>query len=578
MTQLKWIRKPKPDPKDTERLCNELNVGECLAELLVQRGIDTFEKARTFFRPQLHDLYDPFLMKDMDRAIERIEKAFANGEKIMIYGDYDVDGTTAVSVTFSYFSKHYQNIKYYIPDRYKEGYGISYMGIDFAAENGFGLIIALDCGIKSMEQVQYAKERGVDFIICDHHLPCPNMLPDAAAVLDPKRADCEYPFKELSGAGIGFKLCQAYAEKNGRPLEEVYEYLDLVAVSIASDLVKINDENRVLAYYGLKKIAENPHPGLKALLEFYKPKPEYTVSDLVFSVGPRINAAGRVAHAEAAVQLLTETDIEKAREFAAILNTRNSERKEFDQNTTDEALTMIESDGIFQTKYSTVVFNPGWHKGVIGIVASRLIERYYKPTIVLTESEGKITGSARSVNGFDIHSAIDACGHLLLHYGGHYHAAGLSLLPENLHAFQSEFERIVSSTISERSMHPCIEYDAEIDLIDITSKFGRILKQFSPFGPGNMNPVFLTRDLRVKDGNARIVGNKHLKFTVTDSDEIISFDAIAFDCGHYLQKIQSAQSFHLCYTIEENFFNNKTTLQFNVKDIGFSPLTNFYEN
>ncbi len=563
--RLRWMPKPQPDTQLVEHLSAQLNIGDSLASLLVMRGIVTFEEARRFFRPQHSDLHDPFLMKDMDKAIERIEKAIAANERIMVYGDYDVDGTTSVAVVYSFFRKIYSNIEYYIPDRYKEGYGISELGIDYAAESGITLIVALDCGIKSCDKIEYAKQKGVEFIICDHHLPG-DTLPDAAAVLDPKRADCEYPFKELSGCGIGFKLCQAYCEKNSTDIEELYEYLDLVAVSIASDLVKITDENRVLAYFGLQKIAENPHSGLRALLEFYKPKEEYSISDLVFSVGPRINAAGRVAHAEAAVQLLTETDIIKAREFAQVLNQQNTERKEFDSNTTDEALSMIEADSAFGTRFSNVLFNSNWHKGVIGIVASRLIEKYYKPTIILTESEGKVTGSARSVNGFDIHAAIDACGHLLLHYGGHNHAAGLSLLPENLPAFLNEFERIVKDTIDEHSLHPTIDYDAEIDLTDITGKFTRILKQFSPFGPGNMNPVFLTRDLKVKDGMARVVGNNHLKLTVTDTDEIISFDAIAFDFGTYCKTLLDG-TFDLCYTIEENTFNGKTTLQFNIKDI-----------
>lgn len=571
MSRLKWIAKDTPNPQVVEHLSTQLNIGEPLAELLVARGINTFEQARSFFRPQYTDLHDPFLMKDMDKAIERIEQAFAKGEKIMVYGDYDVDGTTSVAVVYAFFKKIHDKIEYYIPDRYKEGYGISTQGIDHAAENNISLIIALDCGIKSVDKVAYALEKNIDFIICDHHLPG-DELPQAAAVLDPKRPDCEYPFKELSGCGIGFKLCQAYTEKNDLDDSQLYEYIDLVAVSIAADLVKINDENRVLAYFGLEKIAHTPHHGLKALLEFYKEKAEYTISDLVFSVGPRINAAGRVAHAGAAVQVLTANTIEEAREFAQVLNQQNTERKEFDQNTTDEALAIMENEGIQQTKYSTVLFNPNWHKGVIGIVASRLIEKYYKPTIILTESEGKITGSARSVHGFDIHAAIDACSHLLLHYGGHFYAAGLTLLPENLTAFQQEFERIVSSTITENSLHPSIDYDTEIDLIDITSKFCRILKQFGPFGPGNLSPVFLSRDLKLKDGACKIVGNNHLKFTVTDADEIISFEAIAFDFGGYCKDLRTAPSFDLCYSIEENVFNGRTTMQFKVKDIKVNVL------
>jgi single-stranded-DNA-specific exonuclease len=571
MSKLKWIAKNKPNQQTVDHLSTQLNVGESLAKLLISRGIETYEQARSFFRPQYTDLHDPFLMRDMDKAIARIEKAFANNEKIMVYGDYDVDGTTSVAVTYSFFKKFHQAIEYYIPDRYKEGYGISVQGIDYAAENGIGLIIALDCGIKSVDKVNYANSKGIDFIICDHHLPG-DEIPNATAVLDPKRPDCEYPYKELSGCGVGFKLCQAYTDKNDIDYGELNEYIDLVAVSIAADLVKITGENRVLAHYGLLKIAENPHPGLKALLEFYKEKKEYTISDLVFSVGPRINAAGRVAHASAAVQVLTASTVEEARELAQVLNQQNTERKEFDQNTTDEALAMMEDDCTNQTRYSTVLFNPNWHKGVIGIVASRLIERYYKPTIILTESEGKITGSARSVNGFDIHSAIDACGHLLEHYGGHFYAAGLTLLPENLAAFQSEFENIVSTNITEKSLHPSIDYDIEIDLIDITSKFCRILKQFGPFGPGNMSPVFLSKDLKLRDGLCKVVGKNHLKFTVTDADEIISFDAIAFDFGDYCEKIRSHESFDLIYSIEENTFNGRTNMQFKVKDIKVNVL------
>lgn len=566
MSRLKWIAKNMPNPQTVDQLSAQLNVGEPLAKLLVSRGINTFDEAKNFFRPQFTDLHDPFLMKDMDKAVERIEKAIAKGEKIMVYGDYDVDGTTSVAVTYSFFKKFHDKIEYYIPDRYKEGYGISTLGIDYAADNDITLIIALDCGIKSVDKIDYANEKGIDFIICDHHLPG-DEIPKAAAVLDPKRPDCDYPFKELSGCGVGFKLCQAYTDKNDIDYNELTEFIDLVAVSIAADLVKITDENRTLAHFGLKKIAEDPHPGLKSLLEFYAEKKEYTISDLVFSVGPRINAAGRVAHAHAAVQVLTAQNIEEAREFSQVLNQQNTERKEFDQNTTDEALTMMEEDCTNQTRYSTVLFNPNWHKGVIGIVASRLIEKYYKPTIILTESEGKITGSARSVNGFDIHSAIDSCSHLLEHYGGHFHAAGLTLLPENLQAFQSEFENVVSTNITEKSLHPSIDYDIEVDLIDITSKFCRILKQFGPFGPGNMSPVFRSRDLKLRDGLCKVVGKNHLKFTVTDADEIINFDAIAFGFGDYCGKLRSASSFDLCYAIEENHFNGRTTMQFKVKDI-----------
>jgi len=566
MSKLKWIAKNTPHPQTVDHLSTQLNVGEPLAKLLVSKGIETFEQARSFFRPQYTDLHDPFLMKDMDKAIERIETAIANNEKIMVYGDYDVDGTTAVALTYSFFKKIHTKIEHYIPDRYKEGYGISIQGIDYAAKNGITLIIALDCGIKSIDKIDYANEKSIDFIICDHHLPA-NEIPKAIAVLDPKRPDCEYPFKELSGCGVGFKLCQAYTQKNDIDEAELYQYIDLAAVSIAADLVKITGENRTLAHFGLLKIVENPRPGLKSLLEFYAPKKEYTISDLVFSVGPRINAAGRVAHASAAVQVLTANTVEEARELAKVLNEKNTERKEFDQNTTSEALSIMAEDSTQQTRYSTVLFKPNWHKGVIGIVASRVIEKYYKPTIILTESEGKITGSARSVNGFDIHAAIDACSHLLLHYGGHFYAAGLTLLPENLNTFKSEFENFVSTNITEKSLHPSIDYDLEIDLPEITEKFCRILKQFGPFGPDNMCPIFLSRDLRISGKDCKVVGKNHLKFTVTDADENISFAAIAFGFGDYCEEMRANKSFDLCYAIEENTFKGRTTKQFNVKDI-----------
>ncbi len=559
---MNWKAQEIPSREAISSIMKSLNIGEELAILLIQRGIADFDTAKKFFRPRIEDLHDPFLMKDMEKAIVRIEQALAENQKIMIYGDYDVDGTTAVSLVYQFFSQFTSNIIYYIPDRYKEGYGVSFLGIDYAAQNGVSLIIALDCGIKSIYHVEYAAAKKVDFIICDHHLPG-EKIPDAAAVLDPKRHDCEYPFKELSGCGIGYKLCQAYIEKNNLDPESLYQYLDLVCISIASDIVQIADENRVLAYYGLKKLSENPCVGLNALMEFYTRKKEYTISDIVFSLGPRINAAGRIADANAAVRLLIEKDASKVADFAKVLNDRNIERREFDSNITEEALKMIDTDPFLKASRSTVVFNENWHKGVVGIVASRLIEKHYRPTIVLTESEGKLTGSARSVKGFDVHAAIEACSHLLLQFGGHTHAAGLSLEPAKYSLFREEFEKIVSSTISEESLTPCMNYDLELIIDRIDDKFWRILKQFSPFGPGNMNPVFMSS--RVRDtGFGKIVGNNHLKLNITQGAKTIP--AIAFGMGEYLEKIKG-KNFDILYHIEENFYNNVVSLQLMIKDI-----------
>lgn len=559
---MNWKAQEIPSREAISSIMKSLNIGEELAILLIQRGIEDFDTAKKFFRPRIEDLHDPFLMKDMEKAIIRIEEALANNHKIMIYGDYDVDGTTAVSLVYQFFSQHSSNIIYYIPDRYKEGYGVSFQGIDYAAQNGVSLIIALDCGIKSNYHVEYAAAKKVDFIICDHHLPG-EKIPAAIAVLDPKRPDCEYPFKELSGCGIGFKLCQAFIEKNNLDPNTLYQYLDLVCISIASDIVQIADENRVLAYFGLKKLSENPCVGLNALMEFYTRKKEYTISDIVFSLGPRINAAGRIADANAAVRLLIEKDPNKVADFAKVLNDRNLERREFDSNITEEALKMIDTDPFLKASRSTVVYNENWHKGVVGIVASRLIEKHYRPTIVLTESEGKLTGSARSVKGFDVHAAIEACSHLLLQFGGHTHAAGLSLEPAKFTLFREEFEKIVSSTISEDSLTPCINYDLELIIDRIDDKFWRILKQFSPFGPGNMNPVFMSS--RVKDtGLAKIVGNNHLKLNITQGAKTIP--AIAFGMGEYLEKIKG-KNFDILYHIEENFYNNVASLQLMIKDI-----------
>jgi single-stranded-DNA-specific exonuclease len=565
--QKRWTHKLPPDPAIIESLSTAINVNKTLSGILAQRGITQFDIAKKFFRPQFADLHDPFIMKGMHDAINRIDAAIANGEKILIYGDYDVDGTTSVAVVYSFLTKRYTNIDFYIPDRYTEGYGISFISIDWASNNGSSLIIALDCGIKAVDKVKYAKGKGVDFIICDHHLPG-DEIPEAVAILNPKQGDCPYPFKELSGCGIGFKLIQAYAIKHGIALNEIEQYLDLVAVSISADLVPILDENRILVHQGLKKLKSNPNPGLRALLEAYAPKPEFSVSDIVFFIGPRINAAGRIADAKDSVRLMIADDYTQAKKIAELVNQHNVERRGFDLSITEQAFEMVEKDDSFAQRKSTVLFHNEWHKGVIGIVASRLIEKYYRPTIVLTESNGMATGSARSVEGFDLYHAIEACSDLLEQYGGHTHAAGLTLKLDKVKPFADKFEQVVANNIQERSLTPEIEYDAEIALRTITPKFFSVLKQFSPFGPGNPNPVFMSK--HVWDvGDVTIVGNNHLKMSLTQEDGGRIFKAIAFGLGEYYDKVAQGISFDICYTIEENHFNGHVNLQLNIKDILF---------
>jgi single-stranded-DNA-specific exonuclease len=563
----RWALKDNTNHDDVIKLAAELNIDTVLSSMLVQRGITTFEDARYFFRPDHRHLHDPFLMKDMEKAILRIEQAMAAGEKIMIYGDYDVDGTTAVALTYSFFKKLYDNIEYYIPDRYKEGYGISTQGIDHAAEQGITLIIALDCGIKSIDKIDYANEKSIDFIICDHHLPGVS-IPAAVAVLDPKREDCEYPYKELSGCGIGFKLIQAYAEKNNIPVEEVNCYLDLVVISIACDIVHINGENRVLAHFGLQKINTDPCIGVKALMEIAGRNGTYTISDVVFLLGPRINAAGRIDDAKHAVELLIATDKDAAKEKSAMINVRNTERKGHDLSITDEALGMIDNDEVLIARKSTVVFNEDWHKGVIGIVASRLTEKYYRPTIVLTRSNGHVAGSARSVLGYDLYEALCGCKDLLIQFGGHKYAAGLTMAPENLEAFIERFEEVVSSTIKPEQLIQQIQIDAELRLSQIEPKFFRILNQFAPFGPENMAPVFISKNVYVS-GNAGLVGGSHIKMSVMQEDSAV-FDCIAFNHGQYLQQLKQGMPFEMCYSIEENVWRERRTIQLNVKGIRFS--------
>ncbi|MFA6261261.1 MAG: single-stranded-DNA-specific exonuclease RecJ [Bacteroidia bacterium] len=563
----RWTQKSVPDKTTVEAISSAINLNKTLSGILVQRGIDTFDASKKFFRPQYSDLHDPFLMKDMDKAMDRIDKAIQNKEKILVYGDYDVDGTTSVATVYSFFHKRYPDIDFYIPDRYTEGYGISFMAIDWAFNHGYSLIIALDCGIKANDKVRYANNKQIDFIICDHHLPG-DEIPDAAAILNPKQGDCPYPFKELSGCGIGFKLVQAYCIRHEIPFSQAEAYIDLVAISIASDLVAIMDENRILVHHGLKKLKTNPNLGLKALLETYSERQEYTVNDVVFFIGPRINAAGRIADAKDAVRLMVSEDLLQSRKIAELVNQHNVERRGFDSSITEQAFDMIANDERFNERKSTVLFHKEWHKGVIGIVASRLIEKHYRPTIILTESNGMATGSARSVDGFDLYSAIEQCADLLEQYGGHTHAAGLTLRVENVPKFTEKFESIVAASISERSQTPEIEYDTELALRSLTPKFFSVLKQFAPFGPGNLNPVFMSKN--VWDvGDVTVVGNNHLKLSLTQEEGARIYKAIAFGLGEHYDKVAQGISFDICYTVEENYFNGHVNLQLNVKDILF---------
>jgi single-stranded-DNA-specific exonuclease len=576
----RWVLKPQGDKDLVRHLSKVLNINENLANLLAQHGVSSYDEAKAYFRPQLEHLHDPFLMKDMHEAVERIERALKKDEKILVYGDYDVDGTTAVALVYTFLKTIHEKVDFYVPDRYSEGYGISFKGIDFAAQNGFSLIIALDCGIKAVEKVDYAKDRKVDFIICDHHRPG-DKLPAACAILDPKRDDCFYPYKELAGCGIGYKLVQAFARKNNIAFSSLEEYLDLVVVSIASDIVPITGENRVLAYYGLKRINTQPRAGLEAILnvsnKYSKSNGgegvnrqyirELTINDLVFIVGPRINAAGRIESARNSVELLITKDPERAFKLGNQINELNTERKTLDSHATLHALEIMHADPKVNEKKGTVLFHPEWHKGVIGIVASRLIETFYRPTVVLTLSEGLVTGSARSIKGFDIYDAVDACGDLLEHFGGHTYAAGLSLKPENLEKFKERFEEYVSSHLSKELSVPEIEIDAKLDLHDISRKFFDVLKQFAPFGPGNMSPVFETDNV-IDAGKAKIVGNNHLKLEVFQRDvrsEPIS--AIAFQQGEGFEYIRDGNPFNICYHIEENEWNGKKSFQLNIKDI-----------
>lgn len=562
----KWIYKPLPSKELITALGKDLNVNPYLATILLQRGINTLQEAKDFFRPSLSQLHDPFLMKDMDFAVERLEKAINKNEKILIYGDYDVDGTTAVALVYNFLHRTYSSCEIYIPDRNKEGYGISQAGVEWAEDNGYTLIIALDCGIKASDMVILANHKGIDFIICDHHLPG-NKIPNAIAVLDPKREDCYYPYKELSGCGLGFKLMQAFARKNNRE-EEVYEFLDLVAVSIASDIVPITGENRVLTFFGLKKLNENPLPGLKALKDIANPKNEMDVSGVVFTLGPRINAAGRVAHGSAAVELLTASSEKQSAELAEKINVNNDLRREFDISITEEAIAMIESDEALRSAKTTVLYKNTWHKGVIGIVAARCIEKYYRPTVILTESNNKITGSARSVYGFNVYEALVQCSDLLEKFGGHKYAAGLTMEMQNLNAFRQRFEEVVSKSITDDMLTPVIEVDVPIVFDRITDKFMNVLKQMAPFGPENLRPVFEATNVYVHNSLSSFK-ERHIRFSAAQEGCENIFQAVGFDLANYYDRLTTGDSFKMVFTIEENVFNGNTSIQLKIKDIMF---------
>ncbi|MDO5570439.1 MAG: single-stranded-DNA-specific exonuclease RecJ [Bacteroidales bacterium] len=559
-----------PEEESIEQvLAQELAINTSIANLLVQRGIDTVEKAKKFFRPQLTDLYDPFLMKDMDKAVDRLNKAMGKKEKILIYGDYDVDGTTAVSLVYKFLRTFYTSLDYYIPDRYDEGYGISKKGIDYATENGITLIIALDCGIKAIEKIAYAKEQGIDFIICDHHMP-DDELPVAVAILDPKRRDASYPYQHLSGCGVGFKFMQGFAINNGLDIHtHLLPLLDLVAVSIASDIVPITDENRIMAYHGLKQLNNNPSLGLQGIIDLCGLRDkDITISDIVFKIGPRINASGRMMCGKEAVDLLTAKDWQTAKAKSENINQYNENRKELDKKITEEATAIIDNLEGFENRKSIVIYNENWHKGVIGIVASRLTELHYRPAVVLTLSNGLATGSARSVQGFDVYKAIESCRDIIENFGGHTYAAGLSLKVENIPMFMERFEKFVTDNILPVQMVPQHEIDAVIGFKDITPKFFKVLKQLNPFGPGNPKPVFCTK--RVFDfGTSRLVGRdqEHLKLELVDSHSENIMNGIAFGMHEHNEYIKGFNPFDICYTIEENNYNGNSSIQLLIKDI-----------
>ncbi|MAU71279.1 MAG: single-stranded-DNA-specific exonuclease RecJ [Pseudozobellia sp.] len=561
---MRWTIKPKPEQRQIDALAKSLNVDDLIAQLLLQRGISTFEEAKKFFRPQLSDLHDPYLMKDMSVAVNRIEKAIKDQENILVFGDYDVDGTTSVALVSSYLQSFYPNIATYIPDRYTEGYGVSFKGIDFAHDNGFSLIIALDCGVKAIDKVRYAKEKDIDFIICDHHRPG-SELPPAVAILDPKREDCDYPYDELCGCGVGFKLVQALSSRRGETIEDLIPYLDLVATAIGADIVPITGENRVLAYYGLQVINSDPRIGFKAIINQMK-KSVLTITDVVFIIAPRINAAGRMEHGQHAVNLLKETNLERALTFASQIEQFNADRRGLDQETTEEALQQI-LDNQEEKKFTSVVYKDSWHKGVIGIVASRLTETYYRPTLVFTKSGDKLAASARSVKGFDVYNALQDCADCIEQFGGHKYAAGLTLLEEQFENFKTQFEQVVSQTIDPKLLTPEISVDAQIELNQVTPKLMRILKQFAPFGPENMTPVFMAENLR-DTGYGRGVGENgdHLKVTVSQNGSI-PIGGIGFNLGNKLNLITDQKPFSAVFSLDENEWQGNVSLQLKLRDV-----------
>ena len=565
----KWSLKDSAAPEKVAQLSAELGIDSVLSQLLVQRGVETFEEARAFFRPRLEDLHDPFLMKDMDKAVERLHKAIVSGEKILVYGDYDVDGTTAVAQVYSFVKKFTPLVSFYIPDRYDEGYGLSYKALDWAGDNGIGLVITLDCGIKAIDKVEYARAKGIEVIICDHHLP-EDELPGAVAILDPKREDCHYPYDDLCGCGVGFKLVQGYVQKYKLDASVLEPLLDLQVVSIASDLVSMTGENRILAHYGLKRLNENPRQGLLAMINLSKLEPGHiTIDDIVFKIGPRINAAGRMESGRLAVELLTATDEKTANRIGEEINENNNERKSIDREITQQALEMVANGTALETENVTIVYNPTWNKGVVGIVASRLVEAYYKPTVVLTKSNGFITGSARSVSGFDLYSSIESCADLLENFGGHVYAAGLTMKEDNLEEFCRRMNKFVSGNITREELTPVVEIDAKLNFSQITPKFVRILKQFQPFGPGNSNPVFMTEDV-YDAGNGRKVGagGVHLKLDLMqETQPYRQIAAIGFNMADFYDHIKAGNPIDICYSIVENFYRGSSTVQLRLKDM-----------
>ena len=570
--QKRWLVKTPVESTLVEEFRSTLKVDRIVAQLLIQRGITTFEAAESFFRPKLEDLHDPFLMKDLHEAVHRINRAIEKEEKVLLFGDYDVDGTTAVALMYGFLNDKHTALDYYIPDRYTEGYGVSFQGIDFAAEHGFSLIISLDCGIRSVEHVRYAKEKGIDFIVCDHHKPG-NELPDCL-VLDPKRLDCLYPYKELSGCGVGFKLLQGLCAENNWNQHELFGFLDLLAVSIGADIVQVTGENRILCYHGMKQLNDHPRPAFVELLKIAKREFPVTLTDVVFTIAPRINAAGRLRSGKHAVELMISQKIDEIKGIALAIDADNKERRELDQEITAQALEMIDEDAAASTAKTTVVFKNDWHKGVVGIVASRLIEKHYRPTIVLTESNGKATGSARTVNNFDIHAALIKCEHLLEQFGGHTHAAGMTMALENVAAFKETFEKVVAESISLEDQTPEQEVDLELDFNEIFTpgenrmkipRLKRILEQFEPHGPGNMKPVFMAKNVFSTD--IRLLKEVHLKLSMTQPSSDVIVEGIGFNLGDKIDDVASGLPFDVVFTLESNKWRDRETLQLNIKDI-----------